>query len=256
MTYPIIALLTDFGDRDWYVASIKGVISRLCPKAQLIDITHKIEPGSVSSAAFVLSQCYRDFPDGTTFLCVVDPGVGSSRRAIMQVGTRYRYVSPDNGLLSLIESDRHHKFEIDPRRAALESRKVSSTFHGRDLFAPAAARLAGGEDPRSLGEELPPPRSKANCRELDSLPAAGCILYFDRFGNAITNLRTSGLHRHPSALLLDGDLEIPFASCFSDVHPGKPLCYLGSGGFLEIAVNQGSAQDALKLSMRQSVTLR
>lgn len=244
---PIIALLTDFGTTDWYVASMKAVIARICPQANVIDITHQIEPGNVKSGAFVLSQCYSDFPRGTVFLCVVDPGVGSKRKPIIHWDGDYHYVAPDNGILGLLKPDMCRVYEIEHHRFDAETRS-SNTFHGRDIFAPAAAYLARGAPPSDIGIALP--RFAHDGFEfpiLEQLPTRGSVIYFDQFGNAITNLRIARNSPQPDAVILANGLRIPFGKTFSDVPEGDAIAYLGSGGFLEIAINLGNARVSLNL---------
>lgn len=244
---PLIALLTDFGLGDWYVASLKAVIARLCPEARTIDISHNIEPGNIRSAAFVLSQCYRDFPRGTVFLCVVDPGVGSTRKPIIHFDGDYHFVSPDNGTLALLEPGMCRVYQIDPQRIE-KPENQSNTFHGRDIFAPAAAYLASGKQANEIGNSLPVfAHEGVAIPEIKMLPAAGSVLYFDHFGNAITSMRIARVCIQPEAVLLKSGLRIPFGKTFADVSKGSPIAYIGSGGFLEIAVNLGNARVSLNL---------
>ncbi|EDY82517.1 conserved hypothetical protein [Verrucomicrobiia bacterium DG1235] len=244
---PLIAILTDFGESDWYVASMKAVIARICPQARSIDITHNVEPGNVRSAAFILSQCYSDFPRGTIFLCVVDPGVGSERKPVIHYDGDYHFVAPDNGLLDLLKPGMCRCYEIENLRIDPQIR-TSNTFHGRDIFAPAAAMLAAGHNPGEFGMALPKfAHEGIEFPELIGLPTKGSVIYFDTFGNAITNLRITRNSPNPEAVLLGGGERIPFAKSFSDVAKGKPVAYHGSGDFLEIAVNLGSARISLNL---------
>lgn len=254
-TPPIIALLTDFGDSDWYVASVKAVLARLCPQANVIDITHKIEPGNIQSAAFILSQCYHDFPKGTVFLCVVDPGVGSDRKPIIHYDGDYHFVAPDNGILALLDSGMCRTYEIEPQRFDAQVRE-SNTFHGRDIFAPAAAFIANGQPPSNFCTVLPKfGHEGVAFPEVTRLPIQGTALYFDQFGNAITSLRMSLSSPMPDAVILKNGDRIPFGLSFHSVEKGKPVAYLGSGGFLEIAVNLGSARVSLNLEAESAFQL-
>ena len=254
---PIIATLTDFGTRDWYVASMKGVISSIAPHAKTVDITHEIDPGDVPSAAFILSQCYDDFPKGTIFLCVVDPGVGTDRHPIVLSTDSYFFVGPDNGLFDHVASGNWHAHKIDlaslPR---LEKSKSSNTFHGRDLFAPAAAWLAQGKPPESFGSRITEiVRGNIEFILIDKLPASGRIIDFDRFGNAITNMALEP-DTPASGIEIKGGQLIPFGRTFSDCPIGSPIAYRGSGGFLEIAINQQSARVVLALKEGDPVQIR
>ncbi|MBC2607608.1 SAM hydrolase/SAM-dependent halogenase family protein [Pelagicoccus albus] len=244
---PLIAILSDFGEKDWYVASMKAVIARICPQARTIDITHQIEPGNVRSAAFVLSQCYTDFPKGTIFLCVVDPGVGTERKPIVHWDGDYSFVAPDNGILSLLNPGMCRTYEIEPLRFDSQTRG-SNTFHGRDVFAPAAAMIAKGQNLESFCTRLPKFNHEGvEFPEVLRLPMGGAVLYFDQFGNGITSLRLSRISPKPKGVVLESGDHIPFGTSFSSVPKGKPVAYLGSGGFLEIAVNLGNARVALNL---------
>ncbi|MDQ8185323.1 SAM-dependent chlorinase/fluorinase [Pelagicoccus sp. SDUM812002] len=244
---PIIAILTDFGESDWYLASVKAVLARISPKANVIDITHQVEPGNIRSGAFILSQCYHDFPRGSIFLCIVDPGVGSERKPIIHYDGDYYFVAPDNGLLGLLDSGMCRTYQIEPHRFDAKVRN-SSTFHGRDLFAPAAAFLANGKLPSDFCTPLPKfAHEGVTFPEVHELPMEGRALYFDRFGNAITSLRLTQNSPTPSAVVLKNGDEIPFGLSFHNVSKGKPVAYLGSGGFLEIAINLGSARISLNL---------
>src|SRR5437870_2878972 len=149
-----IALLTDFGNRDYFVGAIKGAILTVAPGAPIADITHEVPPQDIRSAAFMLGACYRDFPANTVFVCVVDPGVGSERRPIVVEAADRYFVAPDNGLLSFVveSSDESRAFEISNRR--FQRPRVSRTFHGRDIFAPAAAHLCNGVKPEDFGVQV------------------------------------------------------------------------------------------------------
>jgi len=150
----VVALLTDFGMQDYYVAAMKGVILSIDTNANIVDITHKIPPQDVATASFILKACYKDFPRGTIFVCVVDPGVGSDRRALVVETDSYKFVAPDNGLLDgvLSESVDFRAFSITNRKYM--RRDVSNTFHGRDVFAPIAAAISLGISLDSMGPEI------------------------------------------------------------------------------------------------------
>ncbi len=262
MTRPVIALLSDFGLRDTYVGVMKGVIKGICPDADLIDLTHEVRPQAVAEAAFLLAVSHTHFPDGTLFLCVVDPGVGSDRAAIVVETERHRFVAPDNGLLSLIwrqaEEPAAHSIVSHSHRLT----EVSATFHGRDIFAPAAAHLAAGVPVGDLGPRIPEIEQLAFIqphREGRS-KMHGAILHADHFGNLVTNIRRADL---PAKVNADAvQIELGEASLrgifttYSSVAPEAPLAHWGSGGFLEIAVRGGSAAErfGLKVGDRVSVS--
>lgn len=245
----IIALLTDFGSSDWFVASMKATATTIYPDVRTIDITHQITPGSIAEGAFVLKQCFDDFPPGTTFVVVVDPGVGTSREPVVIAAGDYYFVGPNNGILSPTLS------QLGILEAHLvESRnwmgkKRSSTFHGRDLFAPAGALVASGRPISDAGPSLynlvslqfPEPQEIG-----DSL--TGQILYFDRFGNGLSNFRIEHLGTIQLAGVRVEDTLFPLANTFGEVDDGAPLCYWGSAGFLEVALRNGNAKTNAKLT--------
>ena len=193
----IIALITDFGRQDWYVASMKGVILSLDPHAVIVDITHEITLGDVRSGGFVLDQCYRDYPEGTVFVAVVDPGVGTERRNLAIKTKNHYFIGPDNGLFSFLEWNEGRKnLRIHQISSDLPGmgRKISSTFHGRDIFAPAAALLSSGS-PSPFAKMGPPLDSMELLKKPEALytpdRAEGQVVYIDHFGNAMTGLRAA-----------------------------------------------------------------
>lgn len=242
-----IVLLTDFGLQDSYVGIMKGVIATICPQVHCIDLTHAIPPQQVHLGSLCLKQAHGYFPPGSIFLGVVDPGVGSQRRAIAVDCGQAIYVGPDNGLGTGLWQERGIK-----RCVALTNadywweREVSRTFHGRDIFAPVAAYLANGVEFEQLGSPLDP-------ASLISLPPSpltitperitGTIDYIDHFGNLISNI--------PAALVSAQDRVVyqnqsfPLGNTYNDVPPGTVLALMGSHGFVEIAVNGGHAQARL-----------
>ncbi|MCX6552090.1 MAG: SAM-dependent chlorinase/fluorinase [Acidobacteria bacterium] len=250
MPRPTIALLTDFGQRDHYAGAMKGVILTICPDAVLVDITHEIPAHDILTGALELAACYRYFPAGTVFLAVVDPGVGSARRAIAAQCGDYRFVAPDNGVLTAVFADRQpgRLVSITERRYARPT--VSRTFEGRDRFAPAAAWLAKGVEVAALGAPLREcVRIDIPVPGLDGDRVTGRVLRVDRFGNLVTNIPRAMVER----LLAAGPIEI-------DVHghrvpslvetyaavPGGALCAVfGSTDTLEIAINGGHAAERL-----------
>ena len=266
---PIITLITDFGTADGYVGAMKGVLLSTCSQASLVDITHSIPPQDVYHAAFTLYNATPHFPPETIHLVVVDPGVGTTRRAVALRSGEMFYVAPDNGILALVTRDRPVEAAVSLDNPAFHrlGGAASDTFHGRDLFAPAAAHLASGVPLMELGSPI---------SEWVSLPfpspflrsphdLVGEVLYLDHFGNAITNLgvlrwREQELDYAPieepggPPLSLSGDPTIEcrgylFGLCrtYGDVEPGMPLALIGSSGFLEIAIRDGSAGDSLEI---------
>lgn len=251
---PIITLTTDFGTNDHFVGAVKGVILETEPDANIIDISHAVQPFDILDGALTISQAYSYFPSGTVHMVIVDPGVGTARRAIVVTGDRHQFVAPDNGVLSLIY-DREERISV--RHVTAEhyfQATVSSTFHARDIFAPIAAYLAKGVDPNRFGEEITDfarfaaPRP----RPIDERTLRGVVLKVDRFGNLITNITPQDAPRlfeatPPPFKIAIGTKGTVTRICraYAEANPGEAFGILGSMGFLEIAVNRGSASQLL-----------
>ena len=244
---PVITLTTDFGLLDHYVGTMKGVILQRCPDARIIDITHGIAPFSILAAAYTINQSAPYFPKGTVHVIVVDPGVGTERKAIVTEALGQSFVGPDNGVFSLIfaRDPQARTFEVTNRDLALPN--ASTTFHGRDLFAPVSAAIASGSIlPQEVGSILSNPEllSDLDPVRISELQWAGRILSVDHFGNVITNFRSdSFLPNSPARFeLLVGDVLIrKRASTFGEVGPGELFVYPGSSGYFEIGLNRGNA---------------
>jgi S-adenosylmethionine hydrolase len=247
---PVIALLSDFGTRDHYAGTMKGVMIGICPDLTLIDITHDVSPHDVMEGALQLAASYRYFPTGTIFLAIVDPGVGSVRRGIAADAGDYRFVGPDNGVLTAVFRDLPPKrvVELTERRYARPT--VSRTFEGRDRFAPAAAWLAKGIQLSALGRtitdyhQLAVPVVDVGATELD-----GVVLLVDRFGNLVSNVdrRTFDAFSRGKAVLLRvaGQPIAGVVATYADIRAGEVCALFGSTDHLEFAVNGGSAAAAL-----------
>jgi S-adenosylmethionine hydrolase len=251
MSRPVITLTTDFGQVDGYVAAMKGVILRICPDVEMVDITHEVQPQAVPQAAYLLSFAAPYFPPGTVHLVVVDPGVGSERRAVAVQGARAQYVAPDNGVLSLALAKDAARAAVELVAPRFRLPEISTTFHGRDIFAPAAAYLACG----ALMEEMGPSVPASDLIPLPlSQPVVGApgtwqaeILHVDRFGNLVTNLVATDAVT--SMTILAGGQHIRgLHQTFADVEPGQLVAYVGSGGYVEIAVREGNAAQRLGLA--------
>jgi hypothetical protein len=245
---PLVTLLTDFGTADGYVAEMKGVLLSLAPGAGLVDASHEVPPHDVESARLAVARYWRRFPPGTVHLVVVDPGVGSARRALAVASDDRFLVGPDNGVLSpalLLPGARAVTLPV-PAQA-------SATFHGRDLFAPAAARLAGGASLDSLGEPCDDPlvRRTPEAHRLADGGVRGEVIAVDRFGNLITNL----IARRDGGVEVAGR-RVPLARTYTDVPPGALLALTGSSGLVEIALRDGSAARELGLARGAPVVLR
>lgn len=258
MNQNIVTLLSDFGRQDVYVGAMKGAIASINPHLNLIDLTHEIPPQNLQAASFALQNAYPYFPPGTVHLAVVDPGVGSQRRAIAVRLNQGFLVGPDNGIFSGV-------YGLDQIQAAVEldnprywrEGKVSSTFHGRDIFAPVAAHLAGSVDLSKLGTAIDdisslvqlPPLSGTTVEIIDpsgSTLTTGTIQYIDHFGNLISNIPASQV-QHQSWRVKVGETIISGGATYSDVPPQKLIALIGSHGWVEIAVNGGSARQQLKI---------
>ena len=253
---PVIALLTDFGTRDYFVGAMKGVILSINRNARIIDITHEIEPQNIESAAFTLKSCYRNFPARTIFIAVVDPGVGSNRKAILCETEDYVFLAPDNGLLSFIfdEAENFHVYELTEKNFFAAS--ISRTFHGRDIFAPVAAHLSSGIEPDSFGAAIADyVKLSVNktCQIAEKVVEAK-IIHIDRFGNLITNLTGEDLSEN--FVLRVGEKEITKAvEYFAEAEPGEIFVITGSAGNLEIAAFCGSAAEMLNAQTGMMIQL-
>ncbi len=258
---PIITLTTDFGLNDHLVGAMKGVILKINPEARLVDITHNVAAYDVLDAAITIAQAYSYFPSRTIHVVVVDPGVGTERRPILLAAGEQYFVAPDNGVLSLVlaREPGARARHITARQYFLEP--TSRTFHGRDIFSPAAAWLSKTWQPESFGEEvtdcarlsLPEPRA-------DGTQVQGVILRADNFGNLLTNLTPQNVPRlgAPGARfkLRAGPAEITrLAETFSGGLPAEAALVLGSSGLYEIFINRGDAARTLGLARGSPITL-
>jgi S-adenosyl-L-methionine hydrolase (adenosine-forming) len=259
-----IAILTDFGYRDHYVGVMKGVIATIAPNVRVIDITHGIPAQSVTAGAIALAQSWRFFPKRTVFVAVVDPGVGTSRLPIA-IDTRAgaRFVGPDNGVLYLAAKDAGIRRLVELRASKYRLKEVSSTFHGRDIFAPAAAWLWSGTPITALGPTI------AKMKELVIQAAIqrgktleGKVIYVDGFGNLVTNIDrpmldsfAASFRAAPLLVRIAKGMSMEIFQAYGDVPSGAPLATLGSFGLLEIAIRDGNAGCHFELSEGAPVTV-
>jgi hypothetical protein len=255
----IITLTTDFGLADHYAGTMKGVILGIAPRCQIVDISHDIAPFGIADAAFTIAQAFLYFPKGSIHVVVVDPGVGTARRPILVEAFKQYFIGPDNGVFSMVYDTASHRVReiVNPQVFLPE---VSSTFHGRDIFAPAAAHLALDEKPATYGEIIKDyiqlavlkPQQTARC------VWSGVVLKVDRFGNLITNLH---IDRFPDVRTLDFEISVGLrriyglASTFGDCLHGEPCVIVGSSGYLEVVVNQASAAKTLGCASGSPVEL-
>lgn len=247
--------MTDFGTRDYYIGAMKGVILSINSDARIIDITHDIEPQNITSAAFVLSACYRDFPPATVFVSVVDPGVGSERRAIVVESNDHKFVGPDNGLFSFVLGPNARVTAVGNDR--FFRKPVSSTFHGRDIFAPVAAHLSRGIDLHELGPEIMDAVMLPNIRptRTDENTLKGSVIHIDRFGNIVTNI-TAEVAGDVFQLEIGGHVISDRREFYAGAKPGQPFAIAGSAGFIEISINGSSAAKKLGVNTGALVIAR
>ena len=256
----IITLLTDFGTADGFVGEVKGELVTRAPEVRLVDIGHDIDPGDIIAASWALERIWSRFPEGTIHLVVLDPGGGGSRRGVIaRVAGRW-YVGPDNGTLTRVlghhepEEVRELEVAADPNPA----RPTGRTFHGRDVFAPAAARLAAGESPAVLGKPAEPSglvrfATSAPVRHGDSV--RGSVTHVDRFGNLVTDIPPRSLA--PSALIeIGGEVISGLRSTYASVESGELVALVGSTGMLEISLRDGSAAERLGVERGHPVYAR
>lgn len=251
----VITITTDFGTRDGYVGEVKGVLATLAPATVVVDIAHDLAPGDVRGAAWVLGRIWTRFPAGSVHLAIVDPGVGGPRLPLAVLAAERWYVGPDNGLLTSVLGT--HSVAEARRIDITLGGRPSSTFHGRDVFAPAAARLASGAEPGQIGPEvdrsriveLTMPRPE---RRGDALH--GHVVHVDRFGNLVTNLPNEELP--PAAAVRVAGVTVPeVSSSYDAVGRGELVATLGSGGTLEIALRDGSASGRLGVGRDEEVVV-
>ncbi|MCP4665419.1 MAG: SAM-dependent chlorinase/fluorinase [Deltaproteobacteria bacterium] len=243
----VITLTTDFGLSDPYVGVMKGVVLTINPLAMIIDLSHQVKPGSVMEGAGVLSEAHPYFPQGAVHVAVVDPGVGGKRRPILVVTKNHVFVGPDNGIFWPIMETLQDKEIYHLTNKEYFLHPISRTFHGRDIFAPAAAHLSKGADPARMGHvindpvklDIPAPVQKGEV-------LSGQVMGVDHFGNLVTNIRRRdlGFVKTGQPVIRVGDLTVEgLHKTYSGVAKGEALAMIGSSGFLEISVNLGRACD-------------
>jgi S-adenosylmethionine hydrolase len=260
---PVVTLLTDFGARDPFVGIMKGVILGICPHAALVDLCHEVPAHDILAGSFLLAMAVKAFPAGTIHVAVVDPGVGGARRALLAEIDDQRFLAPDNGLLTYplaaarqrrIRHLTSHEYWRHP---------VSTSFHGRDVFAPVAGHLAAGVECSRFGPEIEDPQ----CLEIPRLTRSSSgsfratIVWIDRFGNCITNIAQSDLE--PVASLVNSTVHVHvgdrplgrLVACFAEVPPGQAGALLGSAGYLELFCNQGNLAQQWDLTAGDQISV-
>jgi S-adenosylmethionine hydrolase len=255
MRKPILTLTTDFGLADHYVGAMKGVILGICPGAHLVDISHQVRPFAIEEGAFLIAQAYRSFPAGTVHVVVVDPGVGSARRPILLEAAKQYFVAPDNGVLAMVYAREKHRVRCISNQRYFRH-PVSRTFHGRDIFAPVAARLAAGVAPARMGKSIAdyvrPPFEQP--RQTGARTWAGRVLTVDRFGNVVTNFHVDRFPDLEKLTIGRAKVRV-LRQTYAEAPPGELFAIAGSSGYLEVSMNQGSAAEKIACQSGAAVVL-
>ena len=249
MSDGILTLTTDFGLADHFVGAMKGVILGIAPRARIVDITHEIAPYNVNEAAFVIAQAWHYFPKDTVHVVIVDPGVGSARRPILAAAAGHYFVAPDNGVLTMVYDAAPAKVRAITNQKLMLPR-VSRTFHGRDIFAPAAAHRSAGVPVTRFGKPVDDYVRAAALKPARLRQDAwrGRILKVDRFGNLITNLHVDefpDIKTQPMELRVGLERVHRLALTYAETEIGEVFAIVGSSGYIEIAANQASAAQTL-----------
>jgi len=260
MRKPIISLLTDFGGKDHYVASMKGVILNINPQCVLVDITHEVRRHDIQEGAFILANTYSYFPKGTIHLSVVDPEVGGMRKPVLLVTQNYFFVGPDNGLFTFIAQREKVKQVVVLTKKQYFLPRISMTFHGRDIFAPVAAYLSLGIRPNAFGYKSSALKKlryqKPIIKEGKLL---GEIFHIDTFGNLVSNIDEGKLFQfikgRPFVIRIGRAVIHGLKKGYWEGEKGEKIALIGSGGFLEISVNKGNAQKVLKVKKGKPITI-
>jgi hypothetical protein len=255
-----ITLTTDFGTADHFVGTMKGVILAIAPRAQIVDITHEIPPFDLTGAAFSIAQAWRYFSKGSIHVVVVDPGVSITRRPILCEAEGHFFIAPDNGVLSMIYDSARHKVRTisNPK---LFLKKVSKTFHGRDVFAPSAAHLSTGIAPAKFGKPIQDPVRNLLLKPTPLSPHhwSGVVLKTDRFGNLITNFHIDEFPdaaKRPIQLQAGTKRITKLVQTYAEAAPNELVAIVGSSGYIEVVKNQASAAKALGISTNSPLELR
>ncbi len=262
MPRQIITLTTDFGLKDHYVAEMKAVILGINRNVDIIDISHGIEKFDIRMGAYILACATRFFPKDTIHVAVVDPKVGTERRSLLIQTKRGFFIGPDNGLLILATRNQGKKHIYEMKNENVVLPKICDTFHGRDIFAPAAAHLAKGANPKEFGPEIfnvVEPSFTKTCKKNSVLISE--VLHTDVFGNIITNisekaLKSANIAGYCSVNFKDAELKLKFCKTYANVGRMKTLALIGSHGFLEISINQGDAAETYNVKNGDRITVR
>lgn len=263
MSAPIVTFLSDFGQADWFVGVVHGVVASICPMARMVDLTHLVAPGDVGRGAFILEAAAPDFPPGTIHVAVVDPGVGTERRALGVQARGQIFVGPDNGVLEWALADPAAEVRA-VTNAQLFREPVSRTFHGRDVFAPVAAHLACGTAFATIGPVARDPVRLARPAAVHANGALrGCVVFIDHFGNALTDLTAAAIAEafpgtaedHLDVRVLDRRVR-GITRSYGDAPIGTLVAILGSSGRLELAEVGGAASNRWGIGPGDHVEVR
>jgi len=259
-THSVIALLTDFGTRDHFVGTVKGVILSINPSATIVDISHEVQPQQIRQAGYLLWAAYKYFPAGTVFLSVVDPGVGTRRRILAVRTAKYTFLAPDNKLLDFVLSEEKviEAVEVKIQNSPYILSPVSQTFHARDIFAPVAAYVANGVALKEIGKRITLRPSKQGLVESENNKTAE-VLHIDRFGNVVTNIRVSK-NSVPStklnSLMMNKKRVSRWVKSYTEASKQTPSLIAGSSGLVEIIVKNGSAERLLRAHVGDRMTIQ
>lgn len=260
MSRPCITLLTDFGLYDTYVGQMKGVIARINPDANVVDLTHEISSQQILAGSIALADSFCAFPKGSVHVAVVDPGVGSTRRQIAAEIGEHRFVCPDNGLLTLVLRDHKLGRVVELNEPRWWNSSVSNTFHGRDVFAPVAAAWSLGHDIAEFGAPLDSPLVQLAIPSLtfEQRSVTGSVIAIDRFGNLVTNVPRTAIPKQPMQVEIEiaGNCLQQIGSYYAEQSAGELIALFGSSERLEIAVTNGSAAEKLGVALGQLVRVR
>jgi hypothetical protein len=262
----LVVVLTDFGTTDFYVGAMEGAMYTANPLVRIATITHEVEPFNIAEGSYLLAQAAREFPPGTVFLAIVDPGVGTQRRSIvLETADGRLFVAPDNGLLTGVMDELGvlHAYEIT-HGAAMRQGKTSATFHGRDIFGPVAAQLAGGAKASDVGSEITDPVRLSVARaRWDGTTLVGSVVHVDRYGNLITNIAGTlaqqaglGAGTQVDITIAARTITATFCTTYDDVDEGQWLALINAEGVVEVARNRGHAAHSVGASAGAVVRLR
>ncbi len=257
MSRPLITFTSDFGLKDSYTGVVKGVILSIAPEANIVDVSHDVEPWNVAQAAWIITCAYKYFPPGTIHIVVVDPQVGSDQRRILLYNDRECFIGPDNGIFSLVLAEQADFNAVELNKKEYWLPYVSHTFHTRDIFGPVAGHLANGVEPHKFGTPIEiDSLAKLTDHQVESVDGKikGSVIHIDRFGNLISNIPNDKV-KTGGRCYLKGKYVADIRGTYSSVETGKPVAFRASHGYLEIAIHKGRADDSLNAEVGTSVRL-